>query len=176
MRKAAIIISLSLITVFLTGHYFIYKSILRSHKKEFKAFIRSNYVKSEQLEISPDQLYTDNLEMQWLDENKEVCPNGVMYDVLSIQNSGTKVILNVVKDKDEKELMDRYRDQFNDIYEKGNTGKKSNNILKDLLSMKYLANSDVKKELPAQGLNFRIISDLKISSIYLRVQTPPPSA
>jgi hypothetical protein len=138
MKKASFIITLSLIMVFLTGHYFIYKSVLKSHKKEFKAFIRSNYVKSEQLEINPSQLYTDNPEMQWLDKNKEVCLNGVMYDILSIKNEGTKVILNVVKDKDEKELMNRYQDQFNDIYENTNSGKKEHSLLKDFYGLKFL--------------------------------------
>lgn len=174
MRKTAFIISMSLITVLLTGHFFIYKGVLKAHKKEFKAFIRSNFVRSEQLEIDPSQLYRDNAEMQWLDENKEVCLNGMMYDILSIKNAGTKVILNVVKDKDEKELMDRYRDQFNDQYENSKSGKKGNTILKDLLSLKYLADSSLKQELQTQHVNFTTVLDLKIQSVYLNVQTPPP--
>lgn len=163
-------------TVFLTGHFFIYKSFLKSHKKEFKAFIRSNYVRSEQMEINPSQLYTDNSEMQWLDKNKEVCLNGVMYDILSIHSAGPKVILTVVKDKDEKELMDRYRDQFNDIYDNGKTGNKNNSLLKDLLSLKYVSAAQFIRTLPVQELKFTDISEIKIPSVYLKVQTPPPGA
>jgi hypothetical protein len=174
MKKASFIIVISLVTVFLTGHYFIYKSVLKSHKKEFKAFIRSNFVKSEQLEINPSQLYSDNVGMKWLDENKEVCLNGVMYDILSIQNAGTKVILHVVKDKDEKELMDCYRDQFNTIYENGNTGKKNNNILKDLLSMKYFQRSYSAISLLTSEYNYSTSLTSALSSVYLSVQTPPP--
>lgn len=161
-------------TVFLTGHYFIYKSVLKAHKKEFKTYIRSNFAKTEQLEINPSQLYTDNLEMQWLDENKEVCLNGVMYDILSIKNAGTKVILNVVKDKDEKELMNRYRDQFNNQYENGNTGKKNNHILKDLLSMKYFQGSHSTISLLISEDNYSISFTSELSSVYLSVQSPPP--
>ena len=141
MRKVLYIITVSLITVFLTGHYFIYKSVLKSHKKEFKTYIRSHYAKIEQLEISPSQLYSDNTEMKWLDENKEVCLNGIMYDIISIKNAGTKVILFVVNDKNEKELMNRYQKEFNNSYENGNTGKQNNNLLKDFLALKYFQKS-----------------------------------
>lgn len=61
----------------------------------------------------------------------------MMYDIVSIKSAGTKVVLNVVKDKDEKELMNRYNKQFNNIYENGNTGKKNNSLLKDFLSLKF---------------------------------------
>lgn len=176
MRKAGFIIILSLITVFLTGHYFIYKTVVKSHKGEFKAYIRSNFVKAEQIWIHPSQLYADNSEMQWLDENKEVCLSGVMYDILSIENAGTKIILNVVKDKDEKELMDRYRDQFNDQYENGRPEKKNSNILKELLSFKYLHSASPKFML------HHTVSDpfhefiSRTSSGYLRLNSPPPNA
>lgn len=174
MRKASFIIALSLITVFLTGHYFIYKGVLKSHKKEFKTYIRSHFAKIEQLAINPSQLYTDNLEMQWLDENKEVFLDGVMYDIVSIKSAGTKVVLNVVKDKDEKELMNRYNKQFNDIYENGNTGKKNNSLLKDFLSLKFFQKSFSKINLFALDHNYNDDFKLEIDLIYLGVQTPPP--
>ncbi len=129
-----------MITVFLTGHYFIYKSVLKSHKKEFKTYIRSHFAKIEQIEIAPSELYTNTNQLTWLDENKEVLLNGIMYDIVSLKTEGGKVVLNVVKDKDEKELMNRYQKQFNDIYENGNTGKKNNNLIKDFLSLKYFQN------------------------------------
>src|SRR5687767_2243552 len=174
MRKAAFIISLSLISVFITGHYFIYKSVLKAHKKEFKAFIRSNYVKPEQLEINPSQLYTDNLEMQWLDENKEVCVNGVMYDILSIKNAGTKVILNVVKDKDEKELMDRYQKQFNDAYDTGTTGKKNNSLVKDFLALKFFQEPSSTINIYFSDLSYTKLSGRSTCIGHLTIHTPPP--
>lgn len=174
MKKASLIIALSLMTVFLTGHYFIYKSVLKAHKKEFKSYIRANFAKSEQLEINPSQLYTDNHEMKWLDENKEVCLNGVMYDILSIKNAGTKVILNVVKDKDEKELMNRYQNQFNDIYENGNTGKKDNSLLKDFLSLKFFQKSFSQINLFTTEHNYSVFFKSDLPLVYLSVQTPPP--
>lgn len=174
MRKAAYIIALSLITVFFTGHYFIYKSVLNSHKKEFKTYIRTHFSKIEQIEILPSELYTNNSNLEWLDENKEICFNGVMFDIVSIKNTGTKVILNVVKDKDEKELMNRYQKQFNDIYENGNTGKKNNNLMKDFLSLKYFQKTFSQINLISSKHDYSAGCTFKIPVVYLGVQTPPP--
>lgn len=174
MRKASYIIALSLITVFFTGHYFIYKSVLISHKKEFKTYIRSHFAKIEQIEILPSELYTDNSKIQWLDENKEICLNGVMFDIVTIKNEGAKVVLNVVKDKDEKELMNRYQKQFNDIYENGNTGKKNNNLMKDFLSLKYFQKTFSQINLISSEHNYSSGRIFTIPAIYISVQTPPP--
>lgn len=176
MRKASYIIALSLITVFLTGHYFIYKSVLNSHKTAFKTYIRSHYAKTEKIEISPSELYTNSKKLTWLDENKEICLNGVMYDLLSIKNSGTKVILCVVNDKDEKELMNLYQKQFNDIYESGNTGKKNNNLVKDLLSLKFFQKNSGTITLYSRENNYPFIQNSSIILCYLTVFTPPPNA
>ncbi len=176
MRKATFIIAISLITVFLTGHYFIYKGVLKSHKKEFKTYIRTHFAKIEQLAINPSQLYTDTPEMQWLDENKEVCLNGVMYDIVSIKSVGTKVVLNVVKDKEEKELMNRYNKQFNDIYENGNTGKKNNSLLKDFLSLKFFQKSFSKINLFTTEYHYTDLFKSNICLVCLTVHTPPPLA
>lgn len=176
MRKATFIIALSLITVFLTGHYFIYKGMLKSHKKEFKTYIRTHFAKIEQFAIHPSELYTDTKEMQWLDENKEVCLNGVMYDIVSIKSAGTKVVLNMVKDKDEKELMNRYNKQFNDIYENGTGGKKNNNLIKDFLSLKYFQNSNSSIVMFSEAHKY--IREAQPSLVFasIGVSTPPPKS
>lgn len=174
MRKISYIIALSLITVFLTGHYFIYKSVLKSHKKEFKTYIRSHFAKIEQIEISPSELYNNNKHITWLDENKEISLNGIMYDIISIKNAGTKVVLNVVNDKNEKELMNRYNKQFNDIYENGNTGKQNNNLLKDFLSLKYFQKQLSKIKLFTQEHNYIPETKLITCSGYYKIQLLPP--
>lgn len=176
MRKVTYILALTLIITFLTGHYFVYKSVLKSHKKEFKAYIRSHFAKIEQLEISPSELYTNNRELIWLDENKEVCFKGVMYDIVSIKNAGTKVVLQVVKDKDEKELMKTYADQFNDIYETGKTGKRNTSLLKDFLSFKFYQKELSKISLFTEFFSYCISDSISTESVYLSVITPPPLA
>ena len=176
MRKASYIIALSLITVFLTGHFFIYKSVLNSHKKAFKTYIRSHYAKTEQIEISLSELYTNTKNIAWLDDNKEVLLNGVMYDIVSIKNNGTKVILCVVNDLHEKELMNRYQKQFNNTYENGNTGKKNNNLIKDFLSLKFFQKNSGTITLYLQQNNYNPIQNSSTSFGYIRIFSPPPKA
>jgi len=148
--------------------------VLKSHKKEFKAYIRTHFAKTEQLEISPSELYTNSRQITWLDENKEVLLNGVMYDIVSIRNAGTKVVLYAVNDKAEKELMNRYQKQFNDIYENGNSGKQKNNLLKDFLSLKYFQKSFSLINLISSNHNYPANFTFEIPAVYLGVQTPPP--
>lgn len=175
MKKATFIIALSLITVFLTGHYFIYKSVLKEHKKEFRSYIRSRFEKAEQIEISPSELYSNNLRLTWHDENKEICLNGVMYDILKIKNAGTKVILYAVNDEHEKDLIDRYLDRFNTIYENWNTGKKSNNLLKNFLSLKFFQDKNLLITNP-QIVQIHSFSNFiaEIASAFLSKESPPP--
>ena len=174
MRKISYIIALSLITVFLTGHYFIFKSVLSSHKKEFKTYIRSHHAKIEQIEISPSQLYSDNAELKWMDENKELCLNGVMYDIVSIKTAGTKVILNVINDKEEKELMNRYHKQFNESCNEGAAGQKGNDLLKDFLSLKYFQSRN--RSIVVFSQEYKFTSELRPSLMfgYSEISAPPP--
>ena len=174
MRKASYIIIFSLITVFFTGHYFIYKSVISSHKKEFKTYIRSHFAKIEHIEISPGELYVNSKKLTWLDENKEICFNGMMFDIVSVKIAGTKVVLNVVNDKNEKELMSRFQNEFNTIYENGNTGKKNNNLIKDFLSLKFFQKdySQIKIFIG----NHKYFSEFKSNTVsgHKTVLTPPP--
>ena len=138
-RISFIIISL-VITVFITGNYFIYKQVTKAHKREFKAYIRTNFAKTEVIEISPSELFCNNQRITWLDENKEILLGEIMYDIVSIKNNGTKVLLTVVNDSEEKALMNEYSDEFNGFYNQNNA-KSKNNIMKDFFGFKYLLNT-----------------------------------
>ena len=173
LRKATFIIISLIITVLITGNYFIYRQVTKAHKKEFKAFIRTKYAKTETLEICPSELYTNNSKITWLDHNKEVLVNDVMYDIVSISNGGTKVILTVVNDTYEKELMNRYKDQFN---ASAGSHKKNNSIAQDFFGMKYISSSyyiltsTYSETLLSNPVTFMIFSG------YQTVLTPPPLA
>jgi hypothetical protein len=161
--------------VLLTGHYFIYKTALKSHKNEFKSYIRSHYIQAEEFEINPSELFADNTEMKWLDENKEICIGGIMYDIIRIVSCGTKVKLVVVNDKYEKDLMQRYSDEFSNIYQQGNSGKKNNNLLKELLSFKYFQSGPLRIVLHPASFSRDLGSYLKTCFGYLTIYTLPPN-
>jgi len=173
LKKATFIIISLIITVFITGNYFIYRQVTKAHKKEFKAFIRSKCAKTETLEISPSELYTNNSKITWLDHNKEVLVNDVIYDIVAISNSGTKVILTVVNDTYEKELMNRYKDQYQS---ETNSHKKNNSVIFDFFKMKYLCESFRFHN--SLGIEAILFPDVSINCIagYLVVLTPPPLA
>lgn len=171
MKKASFIIISLLITVFITGNYFIYRQVTKAHKKEFKAFIRTKYAKTETLEICPSELYTNNSKITWLDHNKEVLVNDVMYDIISISSGGTKVILTVVNDKHEKELMNRYKEQFN---ASAGSHKKNNSIALDFFGMKYICSTKQFISLSSETNVFALKSEPSIYSGHISKTTPPP--
>lgn len=82
-----------------------------------------------------------------------------MYDILIIKNSGKKVILTVVKDTEEKELMVRFRNQFEDYYA-NNTSKKSNTVAKDFFEFKYLSLNTIEFNL--FSLNITLSNSLQL--------------
>lgn len=171
LKKATFIIISLIITVLITGNYFIYRQVTKAHKKEFKTFIRTKYAKTETLEICPSELYTNNSKITWLDHNKEVLLNDVMYDIISISNGGTKVILTVVKDTYEKELMNRYKDQFNTV---NKSQKKNNSMAVDFFGMKYVCSTKQFISLPYETNAFAIKLEPSILSGHVSKTTPPP--
>lgn len=172
MRKVLFIFSLVIITVLITGNYFIYKQVTKAHKKEFKAFIRSKYAKKQTIKIYPSELYSNNSRITWLDHNKEILFDGVMYDIISHTNDGVQVALTVVEDSQEKELMHRYKNQFDEIY--NHHPKQKNSIAKDFFAFKYLIqknNTFYKIESVIRYGTFDISKELKG---YLTSSFTPP--
>lgn len=173
MRKASFIIISTLIIVFLTGNYFIYKQITKAHKKEFKAYIRSRFAKTIKISIHPSELYSNNSKINWLDDNKEVIINDVLYDVISIKNNGTLVVLTVVDDKKEKELMDTYRDRFDD-FRASHSSKNKPQVAKDFFSLKYLPIKTNSFLLHLDKIHFSLNENFRVTKGHTLLLTPPP--
>ena len=83
LKKATIIFSFILITVFSAGSYFLHQLYLKSYKKDFKAYISKYKEQSafSTITINPSELYANSKTITWEDEFKEVIYNGVLYDV-----------------------------------------------------------------------------------------------
>ncbi|MBL7895602.1 MAG: hypothetical protein JNK50_09960 [Bacteroidia bacterium] len=173
MRKVFFIFITLIITVLITGNYFIYKQVTKAHKKEFKAFIRSRYAKTQTISISPSELFSNNSRISWLDNNKEILMNDVMYDIISFKSEGVKVVLTVVEDTHEKELMNKYKDQFDAVYSTS-SGKKQNSLAKDFFAFKYLGNKFISVVIPESELNHAIEFSSKTIEGFTSYSTPPP--
>lgn len=163
-----------MICLFLTGNYFLYKQFTKAHKKEFKAFIRSNYTQTETIEIVPSELYSDNASIKWLDHNKEVLLNDRLYDIVGISSGGTKVILTVVNDTYEKDLMNRYEHQYNESSRK-QSDNKGNQLANDFFSLKYLHQCREQIVLFAKQTNFLDSPEQGKHPGFLSKSTPPPN-
>ncbi len=173
MKKASFITISILITLFLTGNYIIYKQVVKSHKKEFKAFIRSRYVKTQTISISPSELFSNNSRINWLDNNKEIVLNDVIYDVISYKSDGVKVLLTVVEDGQEKELMNNYKKQFDRMYS-NSSEKKQNSFAKDFFAFKYLSHQHICIHLHESIIELADTIANEVIKGFITSITPPP--
>ena len=177
MRKTAIILSVILIVVFSTGSFFAYKYFLGSYKKEFKSYLSLNKKTTATtiLKINPSQLFTNSNAISWEDENKEVIYNGVLYDIVYIENKNGKVYLTVVSDFQETEL----KKQFASMYSiQSNTSTKNPfDLLKQFLALKTIFQNSEKYINPFPIKCFAKKSNSKsyqLQTIVLNQETPPP--
>jgi hypothetical protein len=177
LKKTALILSVMLIVVFSTGSFFVYKCFLQSYKKEFKSYISLNKKTTATtiIKINPSQLFTNSNTITWEDENKEVIYNGILYDIVYIENKKGKVYLTVVSDFQETEL----KKQFASIYSVNSNSSTKNpfDLLKQFLALKTIfQNSETYiNPFPIKCFSIKNYSTLfKLQTIVLNQETPPP--
>lgn len=174
MKKAGVIVIGLFLAVFITGHFFIFKIAQSGHQDQFRSFILKNLDQTEKIEISPFELFSNSKNIKWLDNNKEIVFNGLIYDIVSIKNTGKTVSLFVVNDNDEKALIDKYTELAGSIFNNTIPGKQD--LIKDFLSLKFFQDTP----LAITALNIfqtntyaEYISD--IITVFLSQETPPPN-
>jgi hypothetical protein len=113
--------------------------------------------------------------MEWLDENKEIMVNGILYDVISIKNSGKTVSLFVINDTKEKALMENYSKVVNSNETNSNSSK--SNILKNFLSLKFIQGSNYEFNLSSSSLINKHYTTyiVSLSDVFMSQETPPPN-
>lgn len=172
MKKAGFILIGLALTIFVTGHFFIFRISQASHKKEFRSFMLQNLDQAIKIDITPSELYSSSAKIKWVDDNKEVVINDQVYDVLGFKNSGTTVSLFLINDSKEKDLINNYELLSNSI---NNTTSPGSELVKDFLSLKYLPDSligilpvsyDLSTSFPAY------VADL--ASVFISLENPPP--
>jgi hypothetical protein len=176
LKSLSIISAFFLISVFSSGTFFIHLHFLKSYKKEFKTYLKTTRHSSFKsiLFIHPSELYADTDKLIWEDENKEIVYDGVLYDILEIRSEGTRLALIAVSDFREMEM----KRVFSEIYanDAHKSGKQPFSLLKSLLNLKTtFGSSYVLPDVYAQ--NYELFStqpDLRIASIFLQAETPPP--
>jgi hypothetical protein len=178
LKKAGFIFFSLLLTVLFSGHFFIYKVILNQHKKEFKAYLRTQLHNIEVIEIVPSELYADSKNITWHDENKEVEKDGEMYDIVKIESKGAKVLIHAVADKAEKELKKEFERQAGQENYGDGTNKpaqKSSHVLKDLLALKFMPCPHFKFSGLTVSSRFYTNSPSETSPGFTSICSPPPN-
>ena len=177
MKKTALILSTILIVVFSTGSFFVYKCFLGSYKKEFKSYLSLNKKTTATtiIKINPSQLFTNSNTITWEDENKEVIYNGILYDIVYIENINGKVYLTAVSDFQETEL----KKQFASIYSIHSNPSTKNpfDLLKQFLALKTIIQNSETYINPFPIKYFSIKNNSKsyqLQTIVLNQETPPP--
>lgn len=174
MKKAGFIIIGLFLTVFVTVHFFIFQLSLNSHQAQFRSGLTNNLSLIEKIEITPSELFTDSKNIKWLDNNKEISINGLLYDVVSILNSGKTVSLFLVNDGAEKTLLDNYSQLAGSIFDNSNPAKP--NLIKDFLSLKFFQDSPLEITIPnISRMNVSAGYLLNIITVFLSQETPPPN-
>lgn len=176
MKKSTIIFSFLLISVFSVGSFFLHQAYLKSYKKEFKAYLKTNKQNTNfsTITISPSEVYTNSKNIEWEDEFKEVVYQGVLYDVVKVSGKGLVVELTVVSDHQETELKKQFA-SFYDINSNQKT-KTPFDLLKSFFALKYLANnSDFSFDNSVLWLDkFVSFQKFQISLVVINLDTPPP--
>lgn len=162
--------------VFFTGHYFVFKTIQKQYKKNFKEYLKTlPEEKWESIEIASYQLYKNTSEITWVDNNKEIEMNGQLYDVVKIKQIGNKVKLYLVNDNDEKTLKNNYNKLAKNI--EGNSSQKNNNkVLNDFITLKVIIGNPLgaPKQYMDTAICFAPESKTLTNAGFTTVNTPPP--
>lgn len=177
MKKATIIFTFILITIFSIGSFFVYTCYLSSYQNAYQAYAKSkkNNLLTSQILINPAQLYTNSKTISWEDDNKEVVINGVLYDVVSVKLQKGEVVLTVLSDKQEQEI----KNQFASTYDVSSS-KSSNSpikLLKQFLAFKFVNNTATLGDfiLNTNEINSNTKYTFCITSVFLSQETPPPN-
>lgn len=176
MKKATIIFSFLLISIFSVGSYFLHLIYLKNYKKDFKEYILKNNkeIAFTTININSGELYTNSTSLIWEDDNKEVIYKGKLYDILSIEKVGSIIKLKIVSDQQETGL----KKQFASVYDinSSTTTKHPFNLLKTFFALKYVVNS------PYFEFNIPLLNcvspntnqSFHITTMVIHQETPPP--
>lgn len=165
-----------MISVFSVGSYFLHLVFLKSYKKEFKSYIFEHKKETAftTISINPSELYINSTSVTWEDENKEIIYKGMLYDIVSVSKTESKIIVTVVSDTQEMEL----KKQFASIYDiNSNTSTKHPfELLKNFFALKYIVNNTLiefnNSVLNCVSPNSYLLS--QIPTIVIHQETPPP--
>ncbi len=173
MKKIVSIVFVGLFLLNSFGYYFIFSYNQGVLRNEMRSLIRVGYFKdhNEKLIITNP---SSNPDFKWA-EKGEFRYKGKLYDLISMEVTGTTVVFNCINDKNEELLIARH-DQFRNLFTGMNSPERTKNnqamhnlLIKQALLKLFLIQSPENSSqviffIPAKHLN----------SIILPPASPPP--
>ena len=173
MKKIVSLVFVGLFLLNSFGYYFIFSYNQGILQGEMRNLIRAGYFKDQYEKIiitNPDT----NPDFKWA-EKGEFRYKGKLYDLISVEVTGTTVVFNCINDKKEEQLIARH-DQFRDLFAGMNSPERTKNdqtmqnlLIKQALIKNYVIQSPINS---SQVIFFDPVSDL--NSISLTPSSPPP--
>lgn len=172
-KIGVIFVLMSLVLITLSSS--IYQFFIISYKKDFKSYLQShsNTINTSKITIQKDQLNKNQSTFFFIDFFDEISYNEILYDIISKEDNGNELVLTVVKDIEDTDKREIYSLLFN---EDDTDNKASKKIINELLSMKYLKQTNFEfqishlKETLLQYIPF----ECSVKKVFLPQEYPPP--
>ncbi len=176
MKKAIIIFSFILISIFSIGSFLIYFTYIYLYQNAYHTYIKQNkeVLNTTKVFLNPSELFANSSTITWEDNNNEIIMNGVLYDVISVSSEKGRVTLTVLSDYQEAVM----KKEFASTYDASSSKSTSTPIklLKQFLSFKFVTDSySLSNEQITVGLRFCNRYTFILRDVYISLETPPPS-
>lgn len=174
LKKTGIILTLS-VTILIACSHFICHLYLNAYKNEFKSFAVSNLnsIGISKITVKKNNLNSKVCDVVIFNNYEEISHNGILYDVLSVENSANEIIYTVVADIEDSRLTNQYLLLFEENETNDNELKK---VLKQLLELKYVTplKTDFSPQTIFNWKNTYVIIISILKPRFLSPETPPP--
>ena len=168
MRKLSAILALCCLLFLNAGYYFLYKCRLA----EIKESVRKEILSSRKHELTKLTFSTEEIDQLDWEEKDEFRYKGEMYDVVSMEKKGDKVIIFCLTDKKEKALKQAFAETHRQAPDKNTSGSIFKFLKAPFLPTAFL----VPPLTSSAAANIHSGFLFTIPSFAQLVLTPPPRA
>lgn len=175
LKKTGIILILS-VTILIACSHFICHLYLNAYKNNFKSFAFNNLnsIGISKIIVKKNKLNTKECNVIVLENNDEISHNGILYDVLSIDDSANEIIYTVVADIEDS----WFTQQYLLLFEENETNDSDlRKVLKQLIDLKYITpiRTTFKYQTIFYSKKSYVVYISNLNPRFIIPETPPPN-
>ncbi len=115
MKRLLPILFLGLFLVYSLGQLAMFYTLQQTQKTNFKQYALLHHSKQlKRISFSPSQLYINQANIKWLDNNKEIEVNGKRHDIISKSSQNGITTFFILEDSKENNLISEFQQQQKD--------------------------------------------------------------